>query len=158
MLGGRELAEGNAKVVGIVECVEKILICSVDGMLDLSNDAYVKTGEGWKRTEWMYILEPWKALEDCGKLLCECFLGIFDFSCIESCTVISIYVSMLNGVKLPRILLILNPDLICVGSRRWVRLKTTSRNSWLVGTGAISFHVVFMAKSRQGVPMYSQLW
>lgn len=28
--------------------------------------------------------------------------------------------------------------------RLWVRLRTMSRNSWDVGTGAMSFHVVFM--------------
>ena len=106
-------------------------------------------GDGWIHTKWMYILEPWKPLEDCGELLRERFLGIFDFSCIESYIEIRICVSLLKGVKLPRILLILNPDLICVGSRRWVRLKTTSRNSWLVGTGAISFHVVFIAKPKK---------
>jgi hypothetical protein len=32
-----------------------------------------------------------------------------------------------------------------VGNRRCVRLKTMSRNSCDVGTGWISFHVVFMA-------------
>jgi hypothetical protein len=31
----------------------------------------------------------------------------------------------------------LKPARICVGSWRWVRLRTMSRNSWLVGTGAI---------------------
>ena len=49
----------------------------------------------------------------------------------------------------PRILLILKPDRICVGRRRWVLLSTTSRNSWLVGTGAISFQVVFIASAKR---------
>jgi hypothetical protein len=39
----------------------------------------------------------------------------------------------------------LNPARICVGRRRCVRLRTMSRNSCDVGTGWMSFHVVFMA-------------
>ena len=31
-----------------------------------------------------------------------------------------------------------------MGRRRCVRLRTISRNSWDVGTGWMSFHVVFM--------------
>ena len=42
---------------------------------------------------------------------------------------------------------ILKPARIWVGSRRWVRLRTTSRNSCDVGTGAMSVHVY---KPRQG--------
>lgn len=43
-----------------------------------------------------------------------------------------------------------------MGRRLWVRLKTTSRNSWLVGTGWISFHVVFIVTS--GEPKNSTSW
>ena len=50
-----------------------------------------------------------------------------------------------NGFKVvPLIRLSWKPALICVGRRRCVRLRTISRNSWLVGTGCISFHVVFI--------------
>lgn len=49
------------------------------------------------------------------------------------------------------ILLIWNPERIWVGRRRWVRLKTISRNSCEVGTGWISFHVVFMVGNVRGV-------
>ena len=31
-----------------------------------------------------------------------------------------------------------------MGNRRWVRERTISKNSWLVGTTGISFHCVFM--------------
>jgi hypothetical protein len=42
-----------------------------------------------------------------------------------------------SGRKIPLIRLILKPGRMTVGSCRWVRLRTISMNSWLVGTGAI---------------------
>jgi hypothetical protein len=43
-----------------------------------------------------------------------------------------------------RILDILKPARIWVGRRRWVLLRTMSKNSVDVGMGAISFHWVFI--------------
>lgn len=45
---------------------------------------------------------------------------------------------------------ILKPARIWVGRRRWVRERTMSRNSWEVGTGGISFQVVFILVAWRG--------
>ena len=34
----------------------------------------------------MDVLQPWKALKDRRELFAECFLGVFDFTCIEAFT------------------------------------------------------------------------
>lgn len=38
---------------------------------------------------------------------------------------------------------------VLTGSRLWVRLRTMSRNSWEVGTGAMSFQVVFIVPAAE---------
>ena len=60
MLGGRKLTESDAKVVGIVQGVEQILV------------------------ERMNILQSGKALEDGAEFLGERLLREFDLSCIET--------------------------------------------------------------------------
>jgi len=143
MLCSRELTKGNSEVVCVVESVQKVLVC-------------VSTGQNWVctrslrllpeelLTEWMYVLQAGKPLENGGQLLGERLLRIFDLAGVECCNHISPVPADMCHVGLPLILLILKPARICVGRRRWVRLKTMSRNSWLVGTGCISFHVVFI--------------
>jgi hypothetical protein len=81
--------------------------------------------------EWMYVLEAGKAIEDDLKFLAESFGGELDFSSIEAYETPCQYLRGLDeqiGGR-PRIRLILKPDLICVGRRRCVRLRTISMNS-----------------------------
>lgn len=125
MLSGRQLSKSNLEVVGIVQGVEKILVERVD------------------------VCEAREAVKDGLDLLGKGLGGVLDFTDVEGYAMsISLLSSALNGGGQPLILEILNPARICVGKRRCVLLSTMSRNSCDVGTGAISFHVVFMVPVR----------
>ena len=82
----------------------------------------------------MNVLEARKSLKDRGQLFREGLLGVFDLAGVEGCLRLA-ELHHHEQYQSPRILLILKPARICVGRRRWVRLRTMSRNSWLVGTG-----------------------
>jgi hypothetical protein len=62
VLGRGELTEGDLEMVGIVKCVEQILVERVD------------------------VLEARKALEDSAELVGKRFLGELDLTSVESCT------------------------------------------------------------------------
>lgn len=95
--------------------------------------------------ERMYVLKARKAVEDGRKLFDKCFCSVLDFANVERWDIKSaVPRSQVDRANLHLILVIANPALIWVGRRLWVRLKTISRNSCDVGTGAMSFHVVFI--------------
>lgn len=113
-------AEGYSEVVGIIEGIEKIFVERVN------------------------VLQPWKAVEDGLELLAECFRRELDLSRVKVCKLCQPTSHISDTIGVLRILLILKPARICVGSFRCVRDSTMSINSCDVGTGAISFHVVFI--------------
>jgi hypothetical protein len=93
------------------------------------------------------VLKSREAVEDCLELFAKRLGCELDFSSIEAC---GGQITVPWGPSFchsPRILLILKPDRIWVGSFRCVRERTMSMNSCEVGTGAISFHVVFILSS-----------
>jgi len=95
MFRSRQLSKRNAKVVGIVKSVEEIFV------------------------ERMDILESWEAIEDETKFLAEGLLCEFDLSCIKICrhsVSISFTPVWYRDSFLLRILLMLKPARICVGS------------------------------------------
>lgn len=108
MLGSRKLAQRNAEMVGIVECVEQILV------------------------ERMNILQSGKTLEDGTELFGKGFLGELDLSSIKACrrmvssgkiqsihTIESRTLKSTAGIWIsPLILLILKPARIWVGNLR----------------------------------------
>jgi hypothetical protein len=117
-------------MIGIVEGVEEIAVERVN------------------------ILEFREAVEDGLQFLGEGLGGIFNFSSIKLCNCQPTS-SLYTGVRrTARILLIWKPERICVGRRRWVLLSTMSRNSVELGTGAISFQVVFMVNGGWRGKMY----
>lgn len=95
MLGGRQLTKGNLEVVGIVERVEEILV------------------------EGMDVLEARETVQNGAEFLGKSLLSELDLSRIEGCPWISDWRSCKRVVEYsPRILLILKPARICVGSLR----------------------------------------
>jgi hypothetical protein len=88
-----------------------------------------------------------KAIEDRLQLFRKGFSSIFDLACVELLQSLfsrCAFAMVIWCQSTARILLILKPLRIWVGRRRCVRLRTMSRNSCEFGTGAISFHVVFI--------------
>lgn len=91
VLGGGDLAQGNAEVVGIVESIEQILVEGVD------------------------VLELGEALEDGLDFLGESLAGVLDFARVEGCARgLSVHWILQKGAVggVPRILVILKPALI----------------------------------------------
>lgn len=110
VLRSGKLAQGDTEMVGIVERVEQVLV------------------------ERMNVLQSGKAFEDGAELFAKRLLRKLDFSCIEryrfvSQSFISKNPSTAEKKVPPRILPILKPTRICVGSLRCVRLRAISRNS-----------------------------
>ena len=68
-------------------------------------------------TEWVDVLKSREAFKNSGELLSKSLLRIFHLSSIESLAKSTIGPSMTLRFA-PLILLILKPDLICVGRRR----------------------------------------
>jgi hypothetical protein len=104
-----------------------------------------KGGTMRELTKRVYILEPWESFQDSGQLLAKCLLRILNLPDIKlfsrGITVSQLFVPATAPVHLLLMRAILKPGLIWVGSRRCVRLRTTSRNSCDVGTGAMFVHV-----------------
>ena len=94
----------------------------------------------------MDILQARESIKDVLELLAESLLCILDFSGVEpwgeNFQSVIVFIDNRDSFRpsdwdIPLIRLILKPARICVGSCLWVRLRTISRNSWCVGTGAI---------------------
>lgn len=117
------MSQCNPEMVCIVEGIEKVFV------------------------ERMNVLKSRKSVKNGCELFGKGFGGVFDLANVKSCAKRSqplLSLPSSRRVDLPLILVIANPALICVGRRLCVRLRTMSRNSCDVGTGAISFQVVFI--------------